>query len=368
MAATRELQALSRAYYTDQATLSAQAARKVERLWRRVKRGEIRASWLDTLPEVVATVTAAQGVSAELSAGYMATMAGVQDFGAPAAAVSAAAFAGATAEGGDLASLLTLPAFQALALIRGGASTTEALAGAGVNLLKYTASEVTNAGTGASDAERVTYPHVTGYYRVLKLPACARCAILAGKWFGWNEGFERHPFCDCEHVPVDEAHTRDPMLLDARQAILAGKVRGLSKKDIEAIELGADPTQVVNAKQGMRKVGRGKSRRQATYAGTTRRSLGGARMLAKAEARQRGDDVSQMTFTDYSFHRMRAEALTNAFRKGKTYTRVHPNGKVRTYAYQHVSGIRPTAAQIIADTAGNREEAIRLLTNYGYIV
>src|SRR5690349_7711437 len=43
-----------------------------------------------------------------------------------------------------------------------------------------------------------------GYVRMLNTPSCSRCVILAGKWFRWNAGFDRHPKCDCRHVPSRE--------------------------------------------------------------------------------------------------------------------------------------------------------------------
>src|SRR5690606_32784856 len=44
--------------------------------------------------------------------------------------------------------------------------------------------------------------HFTGgYTRMLNPPSCSRCAILAGRWFRWNDGFQRHPQCDCVHIP-----------------------------------------------------------------------------------------------------------------------------------------------------------------------
>ena len=64
-------------------------------------------------------------------------------------------------------------------------------------------------GTALADLRRdiisvdtVQRPALTGYVRVVAPPACSRCIILAGKWFRWNEGFQRHPNCDCIHLPA----------------------------------------------------------------------------------------------------------------------------------------------------------------------
>jgi hypothetical protein len=50
----------------------------------------------------------------------------------------------------------------------------------------------------------VATPAVGGYVRMLTTPSCSRCVILAGKWFRWNQGFQRHPRCDCRHIPASE--------------------------------------------------------------------------------------------------------------------------------------------------------------------
>ena len=38
-----------------------------------------------------------------------------------------------------------------------------------------------------------------GYVRMLNPPSC-RCSVLAGRFYRWNNGFLRHPKCDCVHV------------------------------------------------------------------------------------------------------------------------------------------------------------------------
>jgi hypothetical protein len=96
-------------------------------------------------------------------------------------------------------------------------------------------------------------PNVGGYARMLNPPSCSRCAILAGKFFKWNTGFQRHPRCDCRHIPSTEALagdlTTDPRayfnsLSAADQASIFGKANA------EAIREGADIGRVVNAYRG----------------------------------------------------------------------------------------------------------------------
>lgn len=92
-------------------------------------------------------------------------------------------------------------------------------------------------------------PGVFGYTRMLNPPSCARCVILAGKWFGWNAGFARHPLCDCRHVPAAESNHE--LRTDPKLAFNAGQVRGLTQAETKAITEGADMSQVVNARRSI---------------------------------------------------------------------------------------------------------------------
>lgn len=99
-----------------------------------------------------------------------------------------------------------------------------------------------------------TRPKVTGYVRMLNPPSCSRCAVLAGKHFKRNQGFQRHPKCDCRHVPCTEDTAGD--LTTDPQAYFdsldkAAQDRIFTKSGAEAIRLGANPGQVVNARAGM---------------------------------------------------------------------------------------------------------------------
>ena len=167
--------------------------------------------------------------------------------------------------------------------------------------------------------------------------------------------------CDCVHIPVREAD--DSLAYDPRGAIEAGMVTGLSKKELEAIRLGADPSQVVNARSGMYTAGEF----QFTRTGTTRRGVAGARILAKDIDRALGVDVSANTYTNYTFDRLEAAKYAELFRRGKTFTRLTRRGRVQKYSYRFVRTPRPSPSQIIT-SASSRDEAIRLLTNYGYLL
>lgn len=64
------------------------------------------------------------------------------------------------------------------------------------------ASQVQDAGRQGSALQMAVTPAATAYVRQVNPPSCSRCIILAGKKFHKNEGFRRHPLCDCVHVPT----------------------------------------------------------------------------------------------------------------------------------------------------------------------
>lgn len=149
-----------------------------------------------------------------------------------------------------------------------------------------------------------------GYIRMLTPPSCSRCVVLAGRWYRWNKGFERHPMCDCEHIPAVEAIAGDVTVdPDAYFASLSRADQDIyfGKANAEAIRSGADIGRVVNAQRE------------------------GAMFTA--------DD-------------------------GRRYTRA--GGARRRRGDPAV--LRPTVWQIYKDSRGSREAAVQMLTEFGYLL
>jgi len=95
---------------------------------------------------------------------------------------------------------------------------------------------------------------VEGYVRMLNPPSCSRCVVLAGRFYLYNDGFERHPRCDCVHIPASEADYKDlrvnpSLYFDSLSP--AEQDKAFTKAGAEAIRDGADISQVVNARRGM---------------------------------------------------------------------------------------------------------------------
>lgn len=149
----------------------------------------------------------------------------------PVAAVApAAAFAGTAMDGRPLVSLFeqaTSPGAMAL----------------------MTVTQVQDAARSAAGVGIVSRPGI-GYVRMLNPPSCSRCAILAGRFYRWNKGFQRHPGCDCRHIPSTESRAGD-LTTDPRAYYEsldeAGRIKFAgSRANAQAIDDGADLAQIVN--------------------------------------------------------------------------------------------------------------------------
>lgn len=190
---------------------------------------------------------------------------------APAVAqVQPGAFVGVASDGRDLMSLLYEPVIAAKVAVGDGAAPSGGLM-AGLQVLdRIVLTQIADAGRGAAGVAIVARPQVTGWVRMLTPPSCSRCAVLAGKFYRWNQGFARHPRCDCVHIPATESIASD-LTVDARAAVLGGRVTGLSRADTRAIvDDHADVGQVINAHRGMFTAGNVKATSEAAPRGVQR--------------------------------------------------------------------------------------------------
>lgn len=180
-------------------------------------------------------------------------------------------------------------------------------------------------------------PQVSGYIRVLNPPSCSRCAVLAGKFFRWNHGFDRHPKCDCRHELTTQQAWRDligshdPTVnphayfeglptaaqLDARYPNLTVKMRqesGLysredifSKSGAMAIRDGADLNQVVNARRGMETAQVFGRQLTFTREGVTRRGLAFDSLSQRGTVRTSDELATRLTSTGPELRRITRE-------------------------------------------------------------
>lgn len=355
----RELALLN---YARQQALAKQAATRVQDLWRQIDQGDISGSWSELAPRLTAAVTDAQTKAAALADPYVDAVVAAEGAD-PAAAgrIVPGALAGIASDGRPLLSLLYQPVIDWKVRLAAGQSMQDAFRGSFASLLRITGTQVADAGRGATGAAMAGRRTIQGYVRVVQPPACARCVILAGKEYGWNAGFPRHPRCDCIHLPTTliarGQHRRGSLGSDGFTPTTrpgqggrgfvdpAAYFNGLSAAEqrrvfgeagARAIRQGADMAQVVNARRGMQTMTAYGRRVQATREGTTRRGDFYRRERRRTEER-----------TGTRFARDRIEA-----RQGL------PRFELRT------PRLMPEAIFRLADS---RDGAIAMLRRFGYL-
>jgi hypothetical protein len=169
-------------------------------LWAEVSLSDLSGSWAAQVPLLVPALAAVQVKAAEAGASYGAeTLAQQGLYEAPERFVNPAAFAGYASDGRTLEGLLYAPIPHVKTLIAGGMSPNRAIQQGGKFLTTLTRTQVADSGRAAAGVDTATRKNV-GYVRMLNPPSCSRCSILAGRFYRWNNGFNRHPKCDCVHV------------------------------------------------------------------------------------------------------------------------------------------------------------------------
>lgn len=232
--------------------------------------------WADVRPRAVAVLQLGRAAAVHAASQYTsAVLAETGQAGVPAGAVVPAAFLASAPSGAGVGeSLDALPAKAKQAVAR-GATVVEARSAAASWLSGVALTMLADTRRDVYQADMIARPQVTGYVRMLNPPSCSRCAILAGKRFAWNQGFQRHPRCDCQHIPASEQVAGD-LTTDPYEYF-----RSLSEKDqdrlfgkwnAQGIRDGADIFQVVNTSQRAVPVV-GSGGRVVKYAGRTKPTL-----------------------------------------------------------------------------------------------
>ena len=256
-----EVVRLARLHRARQQQVSGAAVAAVRRLWPS-------GPWQDIAAVLLRLMTAFQREAARGATSYVSTsltLAG--EVADPVGVVNESAFAGVAADGRDLASLLSFPAFEVDAFVREGMDRVQAEAIGLRHLERIAQTEIQDAARVATGVAVASDRTVTGYIRMLSPPSCSRCVVLAGKFYRWNAGFERHPQCDCVHIPAAENLAGD-VRTDPKAyfADLSEQEQDatFTKAGAQAIRDGADISRVVNARRGLYVAGGRKYTREAT--------------------------------------------------------------------------------------------------------
>lgn len=227
----------------------------VNRQWRRMG-PEFDASWRMIRPRVTQIVAAAQVDVTDPASGYVSRVlreTGQDRADDPFVDVDASPLVGFAGDGRRVSTLLDGAPARAKLAVAKGATSRQALQSGGQWLNLATGTALSDAGRQAEVLHTAARP-VGGYVRMLSPPSCSRCAVLAGKWFRKNQGFARHPGCDCRHIPASEGVAGD-LRLNANDYFESLPVeeqeRVFTKAGAGVIREGADPSQVVNTRRGM---------------------------------------------------------------------------------------------------------------------
>lgn len=218
------------------------------------------AGFRDRLPQMAVLLATGQLAQVLESAQYLEQVAAAQGLPPAPSVLRPSGLVGRTAAGGDLTEVLELPSIRVSALVTSGVDGGAATDSGAAMLARMVSNEVTQAGNNATQIGVAGNPGFRGYIRMMKPPSCGRCAVMAGSWWEWNDGFPRHPGCDCIHVPAaDRAaatngkppwsanlEAKDPKTyFDSLSE--ANQDRYFGKAQADAIRGGANVTRTVNA-------------------------------------------------------------------------------------------------------------------------
>ncbi|MGX1133182.1 hypothetical protein RKD49_005372 [Streptomyces glaucescens] len=258
----------ARRHQESREALAEATARAVLSEWAKVRPEHVARDWARLLPAVTAMVQRGQLHAAQGTHTFMRELLGPE--AVRGGQIVPEQFASQTPDGRDALKLLAQAAPRSVAAQRRGFSARAAMARGAAFLDMVVRTVVADTGRQADQAAMVANKNVIAYVRVVELPACARCIILAGREYGVSNGFLRHPRCDCTMEPVTRKHRPTPPdptdIFESMSEAQRRKVFGDAGR--KAIEDGANIYSVVNARKAMAEVEMFGRTVQVTYAGT----------------------------------------------------------------------------------------------------
>jgi hypothetical protein len=291
------LASVTEAHGRRQKALAQRTAARLTQLWAQIDPGAIARSWRALIPSALTVLSTSQATAAASAAAYiddaLEAQGVVDDI---AGRVSTGAFAGIASDGRELDTLLYQPAIAALTSIQQGQPINRATVAGLMSLDVISRTQISDAGRAAESVAIAARPQITGYVRMLTLPSCARCIILAGIVYRWNTGFIRHPRCDCRHIPAAEDtgdDIRTEPMLAFRSMSEAEQNRVFGSAGAEAIRAGADINQVVNARRGIYTAGGRKYTRDSTTRLGATRGARRRRLMPEQIFIEAGDDRAE---------------------------------------------------------------------------
>lgn len=240
-------------FYATQQRVNAVAVREARRAWRRMG-GDFDASWRREGPVIISILVEAQQQMADKALHYVPRVlaeTNIPDL--PSGDFRPESLVGIASDGRRLDSLAYGAVTEAKTAVGDGATPQQALDQGGNWLELMTKLQIADAARQAVGIMTASRKNLGGSVRVLNPPSCQRCAILAGRFYRWSTGFQRHPRCDCVNLPSQNQGWAEAegFITDPMDAYKAGHIRDLTEAQKFAIDNGADIGKVVNATRGM---------------------------------------------------------------------------------------------------------------------
>lgn len=362
-------------HYREREKLARALMAEGARLWAPIGRDAGLDAWLQTIPRLVLILMAAQAAAAQKADAYVADALAEQgEAVAPDGFVVATALAGIASDGRPLDTLLYSPVVATRSAFAAGATRAAAFAVGQATLRMILHTQVSDAGRAADQIAIATRAD-TGYVRMLNPPSCSRCAILAGRFYRHSRGFDRHPHCDCIHVPTRNERTAESegLLSSPREYFRSlprrEQDRIFTKDGAEAIRLGADLSQVVNARRGA--AGLSLASRRLTTA-EIRALRGGLERGRLQAAKVFGQDIftttEGTTARGLAGKRLIAAGAPTIRVAEETVLRRTSTGLVERRVHRRRVQTPRLMPESILRYATGREDAIRLLRRFGYII
>lgn len=212
------------------------AARLAVRRWMQMSSVD---EWQNVVPALTAITAAGRISAADLAATSAASELGSS------ASVDAVTWGRIASDGRTLGGLLYSPVVRGRSLYGSGLTDGQIVEASAKWLSVLVRGQVMDAGRSASGVVTAA-TRDAGWIRYVSPPCCQRCAVLAGKWFRWNEGFSRHPGCDCLHHPVRGSKVPTGY----QQSIRDDQIHDLTEAQRQALTEGSDRNRVLNAYRG----------------------------------------------------------------------------------------------------------------------
>jgi hypothetical protein len=328
----------AREHYRRQSRATALAVAAARRVWDLISFADLDGSWAQFGARMAATVTAGQRLAVRGADDYVSAALLEQDLADdPVGVLAESVLTGVTGAGVELGEALYSAVITVkVAVSAGVVDETDAML-RGRNRLDLVSSTAVQDAGRAAEVVAAASRRVDTYVRMLNPPSCSRCVILAGTVWRMRDPFERHPSCNCLHIPSAENVagdlTTDPQVyFDSLSD--AERDRVFTKAGARVVQLGADLAQVVNARRGA--LGLTPATRRLTAAEARAARGGGERGRL-----QRSDVAGRQVFTTTS---------GGPRRRGRR------------------KAVRLMPESLLELAVGDTDEAVRLLKLHGYIL